>query len=80
MESHDDNSDLWGEPIHVYTRAQAIADGILVDLTTATDDQGQLLCPQAGFKVRSPSPAQLGLKPWRLVEPGSPPAMAKPWN
>jgi len=51
MESHDDNSDLWGEPIHVYTRAQAIADGILVDLTTATDDQGQLLCQQAGFKV-----------------------------
>jgi hypothetical protein len=24
-------SDFWGEPIHVYTRAQAIADGVLVD-------------------------------------------------
>jgi hypothetical protein len=41
----------WGEPIHSYTRAQAIADGVLVDLTTATDDKGQRLCPQAGFKV-----------------------------
>ncbi len=47
----DDNSGLWGEPIHTYTRAQAIADGILVDLTTATDDQGQRLCQQAGFKI-----------------------------
>jgi hypothetical protein len=42
---------FWGEPIHSYTRAQAIADGVLVDLTTATDDRGQLLCQQAGFKV-----------------------------
>jgi|ERR1700722_5789895 len=42
---------LWGKPIFSYTRAQAIADGVLVDLTTATDDTGQLLCPQAGFKV-----------------------------
>ncbi len=25
--------DFWGEPIHVYTRAQAIADGVLVDVT-----------------------------------------------
>ncbi len=49
MEDQPDN--FWGEPIHVYTRAQAIADGVLVDLTTATDDRGQLLCPQAGFKV-----------------------------
>ena len=51
MKTQDDNSDFWGEPIHVYTRAQAIADGILVDLTTATDDQGQRLCLQAGFKI-----------------------------
>ena len=47
----DQNDSFWGEPIHAYTRAQAIADGVLVDLTTATDDQGQLLCQQAGFKV-----------------------------
>jgi hypothetical protein len=50
MRNDDDN--IWGEPIYRYTRAQAIADGILVDLTTATDDRGQLLCQQAGFKVQ----------------------------
>lgn len=26
-------NEFWGEPIHVYTRAQAIADGVLVDAT-----------------------------------------------
>jgi hypothetical protein len=51
MKNQSDSSDFWGEPIHAYTRAQAIADGVLVDLTTATDDKGQLLCQQAGFKV-----------------------------
>ena len=40
-----------GEPIFSYSRAQAIADGVLVDLTTATDDKGQPPCSQAGFKV-----------------------------
>ena len=40
MRNRYDNSDFWGEPIHVYTRAQAIADGLLVDLTAATDDRG----------------------------------------
>ena len=49
MRHEDDNS--WGEPVHAYTRADAIADGVLVDLTTAKDSQGQLLCPQAGFTV-----------------------------
>ena len=49
MRNQDDNS--WGDPIFSYTRAQAIADGVLVDLTTAADDKGQRLCPQAGFKV-----------------------------
>ncbi len=28
---HESPADFWGEPIHVYTRAQAIADGVLVD-------------------------------------------------
>lgn len=42
---------LWGKPISVYSRAQAIADGLLIDLSTATDDKGHLLCPQAGFKI-----------------------------
>ena len=48
MRNQCDNS--WGQPIFVYSRAQAIADGVLVDLTSAADDQGCLLCPQAGFK------------------------------
>ncbi len=49
MTNQADN--LWGDVIFRYSRAQAIADGVLVDLTSATDDKGQLLCPQAGFKV-----------------------------
>jgi hypothetical protein len=49
MPNQADN--LWGDLIFSYSRAQAITDGVLVDLTTATDDKGQLLCPQAGFKV-----------------------------
>jgi len=49
MRNQADNS--WGDPIFSYSRAQAIADGVLVDLTTAADDKGQRLCPQAGFKV-----------------------------
>jgi type I site-specific restriction endonuclease len=35
MRNQPDNP--WGEPISSYTRAQAIADGVLVDLTAATD-------------------------------------------
>jgi hypothetical protein len=49
MRNQRDNS--WGQPIFRYTRAQAIADGVLVDLTSAADDKGCLVCPQAGFKV-----------------------------
>jgi hypothetical protein len=49
MQNQDDN--FWGEPIFSYSRAQAIADGVLVDLTDAKDDNGQLLCRQAGFKI-----------------------------
>ena len=49
MHNQDDN--FWGEPIFRYSRAQAIADGVLIDLTNAADDRGQRLCQQAGFKV-----------------------------
>jgi hypothetical protein len=49
MPHSDDN--FWGKEIFRYSRAQAISDGVLIDLTTATDDKGQLLCQQAGFKV-----------------------------
>lgn len=48
MLPQDDN--FWGKPIFQYSRAQAIADGVLVDLTNATDDKGHLLCRQVGFK------------------------------
>src|SRR6185369_14924262 len=41
----------WDKPSFSYSRAQAIAEGLLVDLTTATDEKGQPLCLQAGFKV-----------------------------
>jgi hypothetical protein len=51
MQGHRYGSDFYEEPIFSYSRAQAIADGVLVDLTTATDDKGQLLCQQAGFNV-----------------------------
>lgn len=33
-------TDFFGEPIHVYTRAQAIADGVLVDVTTLAKEAG----------------------------------------
>jgi hypothetical protein len=47
----DEPDNFWGEPIFRYTRAQAIADGVLIDLTAAFDDKVQWLCAQAGFKV-----------------------------
>ena len=46
-ELHDDQP--FGPVIHSYTRAQAIADGVLVDLTA--DGAMKLLCHEAGFKV-----------------------------
>ncbi len=57
----------WGEPIFSYSRAQAIVDGVLVDLTSATDGKGQRLCAQAGFKV----PVAITRTAWvRVVEAG----------
>jgi hypothetical protein len=32
-DSHTAEQDFWGEPISVYTREQALADGVLVDVT-----------------------------------------------
>jgi hypothetical protein len=67
MQNPNDRSDFWSEPIHVYTRAQAMADGVLLDLTTATDDKGQPLCQQAGFKV----PVAITRNAWaRTIEAG----------
>ncbi len=42
--------DIFGPPVSVYTRAQAIEDGNLVDISEATDDAGANLCQQAGIK------------------------------
>lgn len=43
MENLDDLTAIFGEPVSVYTRAQAIADGVLIDVTAKAND--------AGFKV-----------------------------
>lgn len=34
------NDTFWGEPISIYTRAQALADGVLVDLTAQARPYG----------------------------------------
>jgi len=39
MREHEPE-DFWREPIHVYTRQQAIADGVLVDVSAAARDVG----------------------------------------
>lgn len=36
-------ADFWGEPIHTYTRSQAIADGLIVDVSE--------LAAEAGFRL-----------------------------
>lgn len=36
----DDLYDFWGEPIHTYTRAEALADGVLVDVTETAREAG----------------------------------------
>lgn len=36
----DDPRDFWDEPIHTYTRAEAIADGVLVDVTDTAREAG----------------------------------------
>ena len=33
-------ADFWGEPIHIYTRAEALADGGLVDVTDTAQEAG----------------------------------------
>lgn len=39
MTEHD-STDFWGEPIHTYTRADALADGVLVDVTATAREAG----------------------------------------
>jgi len=42
----DEMAKLFGEPIHVYTRAQGIEDGLLVDITEMAREAG-FSCPVA---------------------------------
>ncbi|HWI46263.1 MAG TPA: DUF6573 family protein [Rubrobacter sp.] len=43
MTDHSTPADFWGEPIHVYTRADALADDVLVDVT--------LTAREASFRI-----------------------------
>ena len=49
------SADFWGEPIHTYTRAEALADGVLFDVTETARE--------AGFKV----PVALTARVWADV-------------
>ena len=40
MEQQDMTTEFFGNPIHIYTRAQAIADGVLVDVGELARDAG----------------------------------------
>lgn len=40
MYGHPDLTEIFGEPIHVYTRAEALDDGMLVDVTEAARETG----------------------------------------
>jgi hypothetical protein len=43
--------DFWGPPIYVYTRAQAIEDGVLVSLAKVDNAELGELCEEAGFRA-----------------------------
>jgi hypothetical protein len=51
MEEVMKNDGFWGKPIYVYTRAQAIADGVLVSLAKADNPELGALCEEAGFRA-----------------------------
>jgi hypothetical protein len=40
MTGPNTTADFWGEPIHTYTRADALADGVLVDVTATAREAG----------------------------------------
>ncbi|MBW8371490.1 MAG: hypothetical protein K0M66_11055 [Thiobacillus sp.] len=40
MNNHDSYSDLFGAPIYTYTRAQALEDGVLVDVSELAREAG----------------------------------------
>ena len=55
MTDHASADSFWGEPIHTYTRAEALADGVLFDVTETARE--------AGFKV----PVALTARVWADV-------------
>ena len=40
MTHHSTPDDSWGEPVYAYTRADALADGVLVDVTQTAGEAG----------------------------------------
>lgn len=60
--SHDNMSELFGEPIYAYTRADALQDGVLVELPQAAN---------VGFKVPVPitSAAYAACIAWPEADP-----------
>jgi hypothetical protein len=40
MPQHTDTGSVFGEPVHIYSRAQAIADGNLIDVTDTAREAG----------------------------------------
>lgn len=49
-----DTDSFWGKPISIYTRAQALADGVLVDLTQTSKLYGfkiPLACTEAVWRT-----------------------------
>jgi hypothetical protein len=40
MTDHTPADSFWGEPIHIYTRAEALADGVLFDVTETAREAG----------------------------------------
>ncbi len=49
----DLTDDFWGKPIYVYTRAQAIEDGVLADLTKLCPDICRQVFPGASVACTS---------------------------
>jgi len=56
----DTLTDFFGDVIHAYTRADAIRDGVLVELPAA-------ICQEAGVIV----PVAVTAEVWHLIDPGN---------
>ncbi len=61
----ESSAEFWGEPIHIYTRAEALADGVLVDVTETAREAGFYL-PTAITAAVSADLAERGDRDGRL--------------